>query len=1135
MASQIEQTVASLAVLSQQYSSELEAFFKKSDDWFQRFSSSTFANFESSLREIESDVARHPSPAKSLRKKVRRKGGKAPRTRKNKNKSNPRSPVFKTSAQRDHTPRIRTKSVPVSSPSRQLRNNERPRTELEAPSSNLPTSPQQPALEVPQGRLAERPAGKEESKRLCSSAITKKHSNGTSRSTGSFHSAVGAGNVPESPSQESQWEDCRSKSESVLHEPATHTTKCGTSELDDGDSVERGPSSSDPSVKHDAIPKSKAFRKDQDADQIDEVSGTPNFDETSDGTLQSPEETDIRKNETPGKIHDVVDMDTMDASSEEEPSDTANLNDISGFNHAQSETDDEEMASSDAPYTALSAALQRKRKDENSESSTFKKKDIVISEPPESEKELESDKVLPRPPTGDQFEFKAPKPRSIPGGQSSHSTQQPIRSASDLQPLFNQTSAQTVKRDFRMEENKQNLYQKHFAVDQGGKINETGIGLLSEIASTPATAAKRNESDALNNHEEQRTRGTKLFKPNDDIYSAQRKPALSRVLSVQKSTLTSRGSLLSHTPGAHAPSTRLARDSTLSGVFTNSLRESLAALKQPITDRNPGHASGDDEPPLEGTQGSQGSVFLPGKEQKPLDVPVGKRLTFADEYKLQFEGTLPQFSRGSEPQTAPTKEFRQPRIRRETEKSALRRRIEEIRGKASSLSVMKQASPRPSSSNSTVDNLPKRGETSNASGADSALETGSDILERSNKSGRTSAVSVEVEKVTTKMSLETTSNDSRGRDSFTSGSAENENSEYCDTNSPPKEKEEEGCSTAEREITENDSIEVIDVEDEDGKETGKEDERDAAQEDRGPKNILSNLMTSASSMYTGLSILGTRTHEEKRGDADSEQAAKRQRLDAERREAERLARMEAQRAARQREAEEKQRRAEARRQRLAEAEKAKEEERKRKEVHRKKVKQQEEEERRRKKMEEDKKKEERRRQVLEKRAMNLELQGKRKGVDSKRQRQLKIGDRGMSGIPKPNGVGGKCGKGYGGGKHLGRHGSPGMRVEDEKEMNSYDMTPAKATVIEESDEETERRKGKTVPDWAGERNLAISARSQPDPDKVFVNMPMCNLRDVFGNQKQYRTRSSSANWTQDRVTSSEMTRYKKAVGGFRDV
>lgn len=308
----------------------------------------------------------------------------------------------------------------------------------------------------------------------------------------------------------------------------------------------------------------------------------------------------------------------------------------------------------------------------------------------------------------------------------------------------------------------------------------------------------------------------------------------------------------------------------------------------------------------------------------------------------------------------------------------------------------------------------------------------------------------------------------------------------------------------------------------------------------GPSSGLLNLVTSVTSFLpSASSLLGIRAQEEQEEEEeDSEAVLRRQKLDAERREAEVQARREAMRFTKQKEMEEKQRRAEANRRLRAEEDRVREEERKKKEERRLRKKQEEEEGRRRKKMEEDKKREQRRKQVLlHKRKIEKEREN-----ESKRQKREKV----VGAVGKNNLKTNKLGAGVGSdSSQIGgwEHGSPSdslpptmnrtpkgsRRPLQVSGPSNYEMTPANETFFEESDEEKERRRGKLVPKWAEADKVLTSVKDQADPDDLFASGPMCDLSEVFGDQRKYRTRSSSGNWMQDRLTAQERLAYKKAT------
>jgi len=91
----------------------------------------------------------------------------------------------------------------------------------------------------------------------------------------------------------------------------------------------------------------------------------------------------------------------------------------------------------------------------------------------------------------------------------------------------------------------------------------------------------------------------------------------------------------------------------------------------------------------------------------------------------------------------------------------------------------------------------------------------------------------------------------------------------------------------------------------------------------------------------------------------------------------------------------------------------------------------------------------------------------------------------------------------------------------------------------DSDSEYERqRPKKTIPEWAQKPNLMRALERQYaegphrlDPDKIFGEVLTCNLDDIFDKKKsRYQRRTSSGNWSRDRVTTHEKLAYKRAVG-----
>ena len=106
---------------------------------------------------------------------------------------------------------------------------------------------------------------------------------------------------------------------------------------------------------------------------------------------------------------------------------------------------------------------------------------------------------------------------------------------------------------------------------------------------------------------------------------------------------------------------------------------------------------------------------------------------------------------------------------------------------------------------------------------------------------------------------------------------------------------------------------------------------------------------------------------------------------------------------------------------------------------------------------------------------------------------------------------------------------------------TYEMSDREEESVSESDSDSEyerRRPKKTVPQWAQKPNLIRALEKQyadgpnrQDPDKIFGEVLSCNLDEIFDKKKaRYQRRTSSGNWSRDRVTAKEKLAYKRAVG-----
>lgn len=735
---------------------------------------------------------------------------------------------------------------------------------------------------------------------------------------------------------------------------------------------------------------------------------------------------------------------------------------------------------------------------------------------------MESTQVLP----SIEAKLDGPKPVSLPNHSKTKSTGEP-RLASSL----NETASPETSPKFPVPKVSR-AASKRIVVDRDGKVDQESLGMLSKIAANAVNTASEAENPPLAaTSEKLQSLRTRLYIPTNNIYALS-KPSASG--SVQRYTASSRSSILSHTPGAHLPFKPASNEPSL-GERMAAVNERFQTLEknQPIESR-PGHVRPD--------EGSNIGIGLTtAKDHKKEMRLVHKRgLTFAE----PDERPLAQIALNS----APVGVKQRTRFNAKP-KSSLRVKVEEIMtGKSNDLGStpsVSSAAMIPSFSQSVLPTYSK----SKSVLDPLKVETRDDVYSTDRPASQSqpdqdlaNIISDDVRKVRTpseaptsirvpvvrkpavpllqESSRKATFDDEDAKQSILGAANENE----AATAASLRETKALGAEEVEEEGT---KIEVEEIE-----------------EKRAP---LGNLMTSITSFIPGASsFLGSRAVRERSDEEDeAEAAAKRQKLDMERREAELQARREAQRLLRQKETEDKQRRAERRRRQLAQAEREKEEERRRKEERRVKKRLEEEELRKKKKAEEDRKREERRRLVLEKRAQNQAKQKRlKKGADSGGVRKfvkdglssaggggthvagvVEVGDGGEEDDGRVGGA-----KGCGGAPH-----TPVRRKADSNVgPSTYMMTPAHETVMEHSDEEEERRKHKQIPRWAQGRKLSTAARAQADPDEVFVNVPTCDLREVFGNGRRFRARTSSANWARDRVTSQEMMKFRKGQAAFRE-
>ncbi len=103
------------------------------------------------------------------------------------------------------------------------------------------------------------------------------------------------------------------------------------------------------------------------------------------------------------------------------------------------------------------------------------------------------------------------------------------------------------------------------------------------------------------------------------------------------------------------------------------------------------------------------------------------------------------------------------------------------------------------------------------------------------------------------------------------------------------------------------------------------------------------------------------------------------------------------------------------------------------------------------------------------------------------------------------------------------------------EFTSYEMTDGEYDSDDDEDDVSESNK-KMIPDWARSRHLEKAleiqfSKNYPiDPDDLFGEVETCNLEAIFDKKSlKYRTRNSSGDWANDRVTAEEKRWYKAQI------
>ncbi|CAJ1928896.1 unnamed protein product [Cylindrotheca closterium] len=108
-------------------------------------------------------------------------------------------------------------------------------------------------------------------------------------------------------------------------------------------------------------------------------------------------------------------------------------------------------------------------------------------------------------------------------------------------------------------------------------------------------------------------------------------------------------------------------------------------------------------------------------------------------------------------------------------------------------------------------------------------------------------------------------------------------------------------------------------------------------------------------------------------------------------------------------------------------------------------------------------------------------------------------------------------------------------------MSTYEISDREKSDSDTSDSEAGNEKQKKkIPVWAQKANLLLALEEQyngcvgglrVDPDEMFPEVQTCDLEAIFGGKKsRYTLRTSSGNWTRDKVTTAEKLVYKRTMG-----
>mmetsp|Transcript_97615 Transcript_97615/g.146272 ORF Transcript_97615/g.146272 Transcript_97615/m.146272 type:complete len:592 (-) Transcript_97615:4-1779(-) len=110
-------------------------------------------------------------------------------------------------------------------------------------------------------------------------------------------------------------------------------------------------------------------------------------------------------------------------------------------------------------------------------------------------------------------------------------------------------------------------------------------------------------------------------------------------------------------------------------------------------------------------------------------------------------------------------------------------------------------------------------------------------------------------------------------------------------------------------------------------------------------------------------------------------------------------------------------------------------------------------------------------------------------------------------------------------------------------LDTYEISDREDSDTDDSDgsDDENNGAGKKIPSWASKSALYTALEQQyngrvdgrrVDPDDLFPEVQTCDLEAIFGSRKnaRYKSRTSSANWKDDKVTMQEKLVYKRKMG-----